>query len=102
LLKLVLVTYAWGIGNLREKFDVLTSSGLEPTYEALANTWPNLGNEKGNQPLVFTQRILKNAEYYKGVTDYYYEPGEQPGQEPEMEWSALMALFGVVMWAFKQ
>jgi len=102
LLKLALVTYAWGIGNLREKLDVLTSLGLDPSYENLAATFPDLGNDTNNQPLVYTQKIMKNAQYYKGVQDYYFEPGVVPGIEPEMEWSSLMALFGVVLWAFKQ
>jgi len=66
LLKLVLVAYAWGIGNLRNKLDVLRDLNLEPNFNNLKRTFPTLG-QPANQPLVYVERIFRKARKYSNL-----------------------------------
>jgi len=68
LLKLVLVSYAWGIGNLRNKLDVLADLNLDPTFDNLRATFPELG-KPANQPLVYVDRIFRKAAKYEGAIE---------------------------------
>jgi hypothetical protein len=63
LLKLVLVSYNWGFGNLRKKIDVLTNQGLDPNFDNLAQMFPALG-EPANSPLKYVSRVLNYARGY--------------------------------------
>lgn len=93
LLKLVLVSYSWGIGNLRNKLNVLKDLNLEPTYYNLKATFPELG-KPANQPLIFVDRILRKSEKYGNLTVKQIESGASA--------LGLLLLGGLAIWAFKK
>ena len=73
---LALVGYRMGSGALRKKLDKLKALGKPLTFEALAATFPNWGqNQQGewiNRPIYYTQTV------WDASINHGFNPGEPP------------------------
>lgn len=93
-IKVGLMTYAWGPGNLGPYLDELERDQVAVTAAAIAARWPELG-KPANQPLV----------YSRSVWNKIYGPGEvTPAPAPPkrsndgLGWG-ILALAAVAVWA---
>ena len=59
-IKIGLMVYAWGPGNMKPYLDEIQATGTQPRAAEIRARWPDLGKPKNN-PLRYSRRVWNNS-----------------------------------------